>query len=634
MHRLLARQLKRYLADKSFSPEMERFIKAIDQAYTQADEDLKIFQRSLAVTSEELNERNAMLEQEVEKQLIAQQDLKESLAVLNATFDSTGEAIITFDIDGLVKKYNQPAEAFFELEGVQVPLTVSHFKGMFKVIKDVQGITRDLAHIKADPDCEIFGQFELYTGRIYEYHSLAQIDDGKLYGRVWCFRDVTDLKKSEALVKHQAYHDALTNLPNRILLDDRLQHAVNYSARYGTQVAVLFIDLDDFKKVNDYAGHQAGDQVLTEVSQRIQSCTREIDTLARLGGDEFVVLLENLEDYRIASATSHRIIESLAQPFHIDENDFYISSSIGISVYPKDSDTPDELLRKADMAMYHAKSQGKSNHQYFDAALEQHSLRQMQLERLLRDAIDKKQLSVYYQPKVDLKDGAVTSLEALIRWTTEAGHMILPTEFIPIAEQTGLINQIGILVFERCCQQLAQWQTLGISDMQISLNISPIEFCNKDLCHQLKGMLDKYNVPAKQIELEITESLLLDDMHYAKQVLRQLREMDFSVAIDDFGTGYSSLKYLQQLEIDTLKIDKSFVINLNAQSQGAAIADTIITLAHNLNLKVVAEGVENEKALSFLKERGCDVVQGFYYYKPMPSEQVTAVLLGLEKKSK
>ena len=628
MHRLLQRQIKRFLIEPSRAADIAPFLGAISEAYRQSDQERLLLEQSLDLMSLELNERNLLLRQQIDKQTLVQNELAGSLAVLNATFDATGEAILAFDREGKISKMNNMAAGLVALDREQRELfSLRHFRRLLAQVVNPAALIRVLRSVKINPTRLLFGVVTLKSGQVYEYHSSPQLNDKKLLGRVWCFRDITELKEHEALVQHQAFHDALTNLPNRALLDDRISHGIEYSQRFNCQLAVLFIDLDDFKKVNDNAGHQAGDEVLKTVAQRVKGCIRDIDTLARLGGDEFVVLLENLQDHNGAIQTSNRIIEALALAFSIAENDFYISSSIGISLYPRDSIEPDELMRMADMAMYHAKAQGKGNYQFFDTKLERLSTHRLEIENWLRQGIRNREFELYFQPRIDLRTGRIVAVEALIRWARQDGRFIMPDDFIYIAEQNGLINEIGAWVLEEACQTIAHWATLGIDSIALAINVSPIEFRNREVFDVFSTMLHDYKIADNLIEIEITESLFLENKNVAQAIIEKLRSLNITVAVDDFGTGHSSLKYLHQLPIDILKIDKSFITHLSTRPHDAAIADTIIRLAKNLNLKVVAEGVEDEETLAFLKARGCDYVQGYYYYRPMQKSDITELLL-------
>jgi len=628
MHRLLKRQIERFLSDSYSAADMAPFLATISEAYRQADQERLLIEQSLDLMSLDLRERNLLLRQQIDKQALVQNELTGSLAVLNATFDATGEAILAFDREGQISKMNNMAAGLVALNCQQPELfSLRHIRRLLAQLVNPAAFIRVLRSVKINPARSLFGVVNLKSGQVYEYHSSPQLNDKKLLGRVWCFRDITELKENEALVQHQAFHDALTNLPNRALLDDRISHGIEYSQRFNCQLAVLFIDLDDFKKVNDNAGHQAGDEVLKTVAQRVKDCIRDIDTLARVGGDEFVVLLENLQDHHGATQTSQRIIEALSAAFSIADNDFYISSSIGISLYPRDSKAPDELMRMADMAMYHAKGLGKGNYQFFDTKLERLSVHRLEIENWLRQGIRNREFELYFQPRIDLRTGRIVAVEALIRWARQDGRFIMPNDFIHIAEQTGLINEIGAWVLEEACQTISDWAALGIATIAVAINVSPIEFRNRQVFEFFRKTLRDYKIGANLIEIEITESLFVDNINTAQTLIEKLRGLNITVAVDDFGTGQSSLKFLHQLPIDILKIDKSFITDLTTQPHDAAIADIIIRLAKNFNLKVVAEGVEDELTLAFLKARGCDYVQGYYYYRPMQKSDITALLL-------
>ena len=628
MHRLLKRQLRRHTDNDEIMTSQASLLNAISDAYEQMDQEREIIERSLDLVSTELNQQNEALRTEVAKQQQAQEKLDTSLATLNAMFDATGEAIIVFSPTGRVVKYNILAQSLFGFpkhDGTLLPFV--SLKYIYKQLEDPGEFAKHFKTVKLDPNADIFGQTKLLNGKTFEFHSSPQILGEKAVGRVWCFRDVSALKESAALIRKQAYYDALTGLPNRILLDDRLKHAIQYGERFDNKVAVLFIDLDDFKKVNDNAGHHAGDILLKEVTTRIQSCIREVDTLARLGGDEFVLVLENIQDTDIVSTICERIIIALSQSFNIFDNDYFISSSIGVSVYPQDGQTQQELMRKADMAMYRAKSLGKSNFQFFDDSLEASSQFHLYLENQLRSAIEKAQFSLVFQPKVCLKTQKVTAFEALIRWFDEGGNFVSPADFIPLAEQTGLIEKVGSWVLEATCQQIKSWKDLGLPLLPVAINVSPVEFNCQGLVDRFRQALEKYGIPGEMLEIEITESVFFEDMNKMSEILQKLRELGITVAVDDFGTGFSSLQYLHQLPIDVLKIDRSFIIDLEGNSHNEAIADTILTLARNLKLTVVAEGVETQASIDFLSERGCELAQGYFFYKPMQASDVTALLI-------
>ncbi len=634
MHKLLKRQLKRnQLSEDDFDPRWRSLLDAVASAYVQADQDRHLLERSLKLTSKELTSRNSELEDRLGELESIRTCLEDSLSTLNTTFDAIGEAIIAYDEKGNVVKYNQLAADLLDLNKNDLSEFPKHtLANLYRKIKDPAILVHDLRHLTQDPLRELSGVLEFNDESFYEYHSSAKLKDDRLLGRVWCFRNITESKKNEALIRHQAYHDVLTDLPNRALFMDRLEHAIAYARRVNSVVAVLFIDLDQFKKVNDTCGHQIGDQLLRQVASRLTESVREHDTVARLGGDEFTVLLEGLQSHSFATIMSNRILKSLKKPFQIERHIFYISCSIGISLFPCDSSDSKELVRKADIAMYHAKDTGRNNFQYFNESLERLAVHYVKVENKLREAMGNDELCLYYQPQVDSISDRIVGVEALLRWIPSEGEIIPPMEFIPIAERTGLIGPIGVWVFDEVCKQIVRWREQGIVDIPVSVNLSAKELQDENLLNRIRGALKKYDIPGYLIVVEITETVLMEDLEYTQGLLNEIRAMNIAIAIDDFGTGYSSLRYLQKLPVDTLKIDKSFIIGLSENRQNEAIVDSIIALGHNLGLSIVAEGVEDEEVKKYLAERKCEHLQGFYCHRPLDVESVTPLLLAEMKR--
>jgi len=628
MHKLLARQLKRHKLSSKWIEEGQHSLSDISDAYQDFDNERMIIERSLDLVSEELNERNRVLESKLILLKDTHNQLEDSLAILNGIFDSTGEAIVGFDKTGRLLRCNQMARKILNIDIKPENVTLS--KTIFKISKFLKTpsiFLQQLRMLIERPSKDIFGSIEFNNGETFEFHSTAQMKQDKLQGRVWCFRNVTQLKQNEMLIKHQAFHDALTDLPNRLLLQDRLEQQISFAHRNNSMVAVLFIDLDHFKKINDTLGHQQGDELLVDVSKRIKSCLREADTLARLGGDEFVVVLGNIHSHKVAALTSARINDKLNQDFTINGKKYFISCSIGISLYPRDDISSEELIRKADLAMYHAKEQGRNDFQFFDDALERLAHYNFDLENKLRRALEKDEFSVYYQPKICLANQKVNRVEALLRWTIDGNNMISPTEFIPLAEQMGLIVPLGYWVIENVCAQIKIWQKHGIDDVVVAINLSAQQFAEIDFVDKIRAILGRHQLSGECLDWEITESILLEDLEQVKQVLMDIKSLGSSISIDDFGTGYSSLQYLQRLPVDTLKIDRSFIVELSENPSEESLVSGIISLAHNLKLSVVAEGVEDADMVEYLKRRHCDFIQGFYYYKPMNAEAMTKLFL-------
>jgi diguanylate cyclase (GGDEF)-like protein len=380
----------------------------------------------------------------------------------------------------------------------------------------------------------------------------------------------------------------------------------------------MFIDLDNFKKVNDSEGHEEGDRVLIEVARRLRTTLREQDTLSRHGGDEFVLIIEDVRHQADLAQLANKLCEAIALPITLKGRKHYISSSIGISNYPSDDSDPTALIRKADMAMYRAKKEGKNTYHFFSNDLESRALYQLELERELHLAIEEEKLAVYFQPKIALDSNQVLSAEALVRWIDNKGQVIGPDQFIPLAEQSNLINKIGHYVFDQVCQSLRKWHTAGHRPMRIAVNLSPREFMDTELLARIHDCLHKHAVEPAQIILEVTESLFLEDKAKVSYIMQQIREMGIRFALDDFGSGYASFDSLQSLPFDYLKVDKRFLKDVGTNKKNAAIARSIIQVGKNLDLTVIAEGVEDKEALDFVKNQGADLAQGYYFYKPLP----------------
>ncbi|HEY8084457.1 MAG TPA: EAL domain-containing protein [Methylophilaceae bacterium] len=442
-------------------------------------------------------------------------------------------------------------------------------------------------------------------------------DAGEILYYEGTVEDITERRTFEAQIQHQATHDSLTGLPNRYLLEDRLQQSINFAERYHTKLAVAFVDLDQFKHINDSLGHDAGDTLLLTVSERLTALLRDSDTVVRLGGDEFVILLTSIQKNDYVTQTMKRVLDAISQPVMLNGLEFRISCSIGISIYPEDGTQANVLLKNADTAMYKAKQSGRNNFQYFTHKLNAILQERMDIERKLRNATKREELLLYYQPKVDIADNKVNGAEALIRWVPEAGTMISPARFIPIAEETGLIEEIGDWVLNTACLQSHVFLKKFGRPILVSINISPRQFQRKGLAQHIADIITRTGADPEYIELEITESTLADDISTFITTLHELKAIGVKLAIDDFGTGYSSMTYLKDFPIDRLKIDQGFVYNLEQTPANSAILKAIVTLGHNLGLKVIAEGVETEFQRDFLRDIGCDELQGYLYSKPI-----------------
>ncbi len=451
--------------------------------------------------------------------------------------------------------------------------------------------------------------------------------DGVPHRRVALFSDITQKKATEELIWQQANFDPLTGLPNRSMFYDRLEQEMKKARRSSSPLALLFLDLDEFKAVNDTLGHDMGDVLLKEATRRLRDCVRETDTVARLGGDEFTVILTDLDENHSVELVANVILLKLAEPFLLDDKPVHVSVSIGITLFPADADSLDDLLKNADQAMYAAKDQGRNRYHYFTPAMQEAVQKRMRIANDLRIALADNQFQLYYQPIVDMATGVIRKAEALIRWQHPEYGLISPAAFIPIAEATGMIVEIGDWVFRTAVSQVARWRESYCAEFQVSVNKSPVQFSVRDSSHDLwLDCLHDFGLPGECIVVEITEGLLLDASTTTKGKLLAFRDAGIQVAIDDFGTGYSSLTYLQKLDIDYLKIDQAFVCDLERGSKNMSLCTAIIVMAHELGLKVIAEGIESQEQHDLLASAGCDYGQGYFYSRPAGSEELEELL--------
>jgi diguanylate cyclase (GGDEF)-like protein/PAS domain S-box-containing protein len=469
------------------------------------------------------------------------------------------------------------------------------------------------------------------SGREYpKWMSIAVLRDaaGEITHHICSSIDVTEVKQAEARMLHLAHHDTLTQLPNRVNLVARLEQAMAQARRDGGELAMLFIDMDRFKNINDTLGHQVGDGLLVEVGQRLRALVRDSDIVARLGGDEFVLVLTGVgrRGAGAAASVARKLLADLGRPYLVAEYELHSTPSIGVGIFPADGEDTDTLMKNADTAMYQAKAAGRNNVQFFTLAMNEARGERLALEVGLRCAIEKGQLSLNYQPQVDLASGRVVGVEALLRWLHPELGWIPPLKFIPIAEDTGLIESIGAWVLEQALAQVARWRREGLADLRVAVNLSAQQLRHDGLAAQVAQSLQRHGLPGQALELEITESMAMQDPARTAALLRRLRAHGVALAVDDFGTGYSSLAYLKQLPLSCLKLDRSFVMDIEHDPNDAAICTATIQMAHSLGLGVVAEGVETRAQLDFLQRLGCDTVQGYFISKPLPAEACTAFL--------
>ena len=623
MHKLLARQLKRSKVDESFVQEYTDIISRVSDAYELNEREINILERSLFITSNELNERNDLLKNQLNELSDTQQQLEHSISVLNATFDAIGEQVTVLDLKGNVVSANIMAREFFERFNLNA---YNYFSQIDTIIKKGNKSADIIAQLKADSKQALSGEFESIDDKHYSYRSLPQLKNGQLIGRVFCIRDISVEKEHEEIIHFQAYHDALTGLANRQLFMDRLEHSLTLARRDDSMTAVLFLDLDNFKRVNDTEGHKGGDELLIKMVERINHRLREQDTLARIGGDEFVILVELVKSKNNIENLCEALLETISKEFIINGRPQYVSSSIGIALYPQDGITPDSLLSNADMAMYDAKNNGKNAYRFYHRKLEAHAREQMDIERELRKAINNQELEIYLQPKIGLDCNQILGAEVLMRWFTASGESIPPDLFIPIAESTGLIKKIGEFAISSAISLLEQWQLEGIAPLKLAVNLSIIEFQDEHFIDYIIESISNSSISGDQLIIELTESIFMENKEKMSKTMHKLKHYGVAFALDDFGKGYSSFSYLQLLPIDYLKIDKSFLQNVITDEQSAAIAKCIIDIGHNLDLAIIAEGIEDQETLDYVSKTHCEMAQGFFMYRPMPSDSFTKLI--------
>ncbi len=437
----------------------------------------------------------------------------------------------------------------------------------------------------------------------------------------------TKSKQSQKQIEYIAQHDALTNLPNRLLSKLRFEQDWLGAIRSRTSIALLYIDLDNFKEINDTLGHSAGDEFLKVISARLKRVVREVDTVSRQGGDEFLIIVKDIKDNRDIIAIAEKTIASVVRPVSLSNTLFECSGSVGISIYPDDGRDYETLLKKADLAMFHAKDKGKNNFQFYDKKLKKNLLKHLELVSELKVALCQKQFELYYQAKICLRSNSIIGAEALLRWNHPERGLIPPNDFIPAAEKSGLIIDIGRWVISKACRQCKQWQEKGFENTTVAVNVSPIQFAQDDIALLVSKILEKTKLKGNQLELEITESLLLNESEALNKTFNNIKQLGVKTSIDDFGTGYSNLKYLKHFDTSFIKIDQSFIRNMLDSNEDQAIVSAITQMAHSLNIEVIAEGVETKQAMNKLIDLGCDFAQGYYWAKPLPVEKFYKLLI-------
>ena len=571
----------------------------------------------------ELSKLNAGLESIVTARVA---ELRDSEAYIRAVLDNVNEGIVVIGEAGLVVSFNPAAEKIFgyaiqEITNQNFSLLIAAdgLQQSGKYIKctdeiSILGVTREVMGLRKDLSAF---PLELKTSQI-------SIQERLLF--IITARDISDRKDAERRISYLASHDALTNLPNRTLLQDRIQQTLAHNSRHNQQAAVIFIDLDKFKVINDTLGHDVGDGVLLEAAARLLAGVRSDDTVARQGGDEFIILLSEISHPEDAGLIAQKLLDSLLQPFTIKGKELHISASIGIAIFPDDGNDMASLLKNSDIAMYHAKESGRNNYQFFSSEMNEQAAEKLSLIGDLRHAVARNELFLVYQPVVDMISGDMAGMEVLLRWQHPVLGLISPVKFIPLAEESGLILPISEWVLRSACEQLLEWQKQGYEVPRLAINLSAKQLLQKSLADTIALILGETGVEPHYIGLELTESMLVHNIEEVVETLRKLSNMGLEISIDDFGTGYSSLSYLKRFPINKLKIDKSFVDDIATHPDDAAIVKAIIAMAHGLSMKVVSEGVETKQQLDFLRQHGCEQYQGYLFSKPLPASEMASKL--------
>ena len=567
----------------------------------------------------QLVEQNILLKQTNEK-------LSKSLDLLRATFEAADDGILVLDNQGNVVIFNQQ---FLSLWQIHPDSIAGNSNQILALIynKLAEPFVCNLKVENFQSNAQKYQILKLNNGKILESYFQTQKLEGEVVGRVWGFRDVTEKEQAKAIARQKALHDTLTQLPKRTILKCQLSEAITKAEFNSHLLAVMFVDLDRFKIINDTLGHQIGDRLLQSVVQRLKNCLQGKDLITRWGNDEFTLLLPQIKDLEVASVIAKRILEVLKYPFQIDNKQIHITGSVGIATYPEHGQDAETLLKNADAALSQAKQIGSNTYQYYDLTLNSQAQKLLTLENSLHSALKNHEFVLYYQPIVNIFTGKIAKMEALLRWNNPQEGMVSPNIFIPLVEKNGEIIPIGEWVLKTACAQNKAWQEMGLSPIKMSVNLSVRQFQHTDLVFMITNVLRQTKLAPDYLELEITESITMQDTESAKAILKELYELGISLSMDDFGTGYSSLGYLKQFPFCTLKIDRSFIQDLNHSSQDIAIIDAVITLGQGLNLNIVAEGVETEELKYLLKNIGCEYIQGYLFSKPLPAEEATKLLV-------
>lgn len=607
VYRILAPQIRRVFAGKGEQ--------LVEFEWSQTQKKLRIWEARVI-----LRERDEVVM--VIRDITLRKQQEAELRLWAKVFEGSNEAILITDAQLniiLVNKTYEKIMGYTEDEVLGVDTVVvgtrlhshSFFRNLLSILKERGHWQGELINKRKNGE------------KFPTWYSISQVlnADGQPENYIAIFSDISERKKSRERIDFLAHHDSLTELPNRALLNDRLEMAINTAKRRGEKVGILFIDLDRFKNINDSLGHASGDQILRQTAARLSAAVRTDDTVARLGGDEFVVLLPRVRDERSLAEVAIKLREELLLPYMLEDMPLHISPSMGIAVYPDDGDTPSTLIKNADAAMYLAKEKGRNNYQFYTPVLNARTLDRLKLEYDLRSALEQGQFELHYQPQIVAGTKTLYGAEALVRWRHPERGLVPPNHFIPLAEEIGLIIPLGAWVIAEAARQVNLWHQAGFTDLVVSVNISALQFHQAGFLAEVQGLLAQAGTKPSSLELELTESMLMSDMEVSIQVLQAFRDLGYRIAIDDFGTGFSCLNYLRRLPANILKIDQSFVRDMQSDTASLAIVTSIIRLAESLGMETIAEGVETAEEYALLASQGCRLMQGYHFSKPLPPAQ-------------
>lgn len=572
----------------------------------------------------EVKEHTEFLEENISERTAS---LQQSLSLTRSTLESSADGIIVVDNAGKIVDYNQKFIDMWD-----IPPAISDTKDynilteyVAEQLNDQQAYLKKIGELSKNIEARDISQIVFKDERVFEQYTQPQRLEEKSIGRVWSFRDITTRVHLERKVKDQATHDALTGLPNRILLLDRMQQGIALAARTGKIMGLIFLDLDRFKLVNDSISHQVGDMLLKDVAERLQHSLRKTDTIARHGGDEFIVVVQSLKNEKEVDKIANNLLEIFNKPFRVGNRNVTIGASAGITFYPRDGKTPDILLRNADLAMYRAKGLGGNQFQFYSEEFNKEAIFKMERENDLRQALKKEEFYLYYQPQFNIKTNQIIGVEALIRWKHPKHGILLPMDFIPIAEETGLIIPLGEWVLREACRQNKRWQDRGLPCVRVGVNVASQQLKSRNFANVLIGIVNEIGLESQYLEIEVTENVIIKNPEVI-ETINEISRRGIKIALDDFGTGNSTLANLTKIHIDRLKIDRSFIQDIGLEKNDEIIIKAIINISKGLNYEVIAEGVETQKQVEFLKQKDCEDVQGFNFGHPMNTEDIENLL--------